>query len=142
MRFRSNEDVYSLVKSFEERTLPKSSWTHSAHLAVASFYCSVLPFGMARNVMRDGIHWLNDSHGTPNTDNTGYNETLTLFWLKRIWNLLDSRVGHRDLVTSVNDVIATYSDPKLPLSYYSPELLFSAKARRDYYPPIFALNPH
>src|SRR5262245_58153348 len=118
MRFRSNDDVYSLLKSFEDRTIPKSDWTHAAQLAVASFYCSAMPFGMARNVMRDGILWLNDQHGTPNTAYSGYNETLTFFWLKRIWNFLDSRVGHSDLATSANDVIARFNDPDLPLSYY------------------------
>ena len=141
MKFRSNEEVFELVKAFEERTLPRHGWTHDAQLAVATFYCNSLPFGMARNVMRDGIHWLNDIHGTPNGDDNGYHETLTLFWLKRVWNYIDSRVGHTDLFSLANDVIANLSDHELPFRYYSRELLFSAKARRDYYPPDLRPRP-
>jgi len=84
---------------------------------------------MARN--GDGIRWLNDIHGTPNGDDSGYHETLTLFWLKRVWNFIDSRVGHTDLFSLANDVIANLSR----------ELLFSAEALRDYYPRI-SLDPH
>jgi len=141
MKFRSNDQVYELVKAFEERTLPRYRWTHETRLAVATFYCNSLPFGMARNVMRDGIHWLNDIHGTPNSDDDGYHETLTLFWLKRIWNFIDSRVGHVDLASLVNEVIARFPDPDLPLLFYSQELLYSKKARRDYYPPDLRLRP-
>ena len=136
-----NPATGQLVKAFEERTLPREGWTHHAQLAVATFYCNTLPFSMARNVMRDGIHWLNDIHGTPNSDDSGYHETLTLFWLKRIWNFIDSRTGHTDLFSLVNDTIANFGDQELPLTYYSRELLFSVEARREYYPPDLRLTP-
>ena len=141
MTFSSNKEIYDLVKAFERRTLPRYRWTHEAHLAVATFYCSTLPFGMARNVMRDGILWLNDLHGTPNNETSGYHETLTLFWLKRVWNFIDSRIGHAEMTSLVNDVIKTLGDPDLPLRFYSRDLLYSAKARREYYPPDVRLRP-
>ncbi|HKP69855.1 MAG TPA: hypothetical protein VJV05_11275 [Pyrinomonadaceae bacterium] len=141
MTFTNNKEIFDLVVAFEDRTLPRYSWTHHAHLAVATFYCSTLPFGMARNVMRDGIHWLNDRYGTPNDAVNGYHETLTVFWLKRIWNFMDSRVGHNDIAGLVNEVIATFGNKDLPLQYYSSELLNSPKARREYYPPDLRLRP-
>ena len=85
MIIRNNDDIYSLVKSFEERTISKADWTHSAHLIVGLFYCRTMPFAVAKNLIRDGICWLNDTHGVPNDDNNGYHETLTVFWMKRIW---------------------------------------------------------
>jgi hypothetical protein len=135
MTIRTTEDIYTLVKAFENRTITKSEWTHSAHLAVGLYYCRTLPFAVAKNVMRDGIHWLNDRHGTPNTDESGYHETLTVFWLKRIWNFLDERADVRNLATLANELIERFNDPDLPLKYYTRELLFSASARREYVTP-------
>jgi hypothetical protein len=92
-------------------------------------------FVVAKNVMRDGIYWLNDSHGTLNTDDNGYHETLTVFWLKRIWNFLDERIEVLSLAKLANELIERYDDPRLPFSYYSRSLLLSASARHEYFPP-------
>ena len=135
MILKTNEDVYRLVEAFEKRTLTKGEWTHAAHLVVGLFYCRTLPFAVARNVMRDGICWLNDTHGTLNTDDSGYHETLTVFWMNRIWNYLDQAGATKSLVVLANELVDRYNKPDLPLSYYSRETLYSASARRDYIPP-------
>lgn len=142
MRFNDTKEVYSLVNAFENRTIPKSEWTHQAHLAVGLYYCRTRPFAVAKNVMRDGIYWLNDTHGTPNTDDSGYHETLTVFWLKRIWNFLDERQDTLSLATLANELIERYNDPGLPLHYYSRELLFSTSARHEYLPPDLRKKHH
>ncbi len=135
MKFNDSREIYSLVKGFENRTIAKSEWTHEAHLVVGLYYCRTRAFAVAKNVMRDGIYWLNDTHGTPNTDDSGYHETLTVFWLKRIWNFLDERSEVLSLATLANELIDLYNDPRLPLSYYSRDLLFSTSARHEYVPP-------
>lgn len=135
MIFHNNEDIHRLVGSFENRTITKDNWTHAAHLVVGLYYCQTLPFAVAKNMMRDGICWLNDTHGTPNTFNSGYHETLTVFWLKRIWNFLDELQDGGSLASIANTLIERFDDPNLPLKYYSRELLYSAAARRDYLPP-------
>lgn len=142
MIFQTNEDIYLLVKSFEDCTIAKSEWTHAAHLTVGLFYCRLLQFAVAKNVIRDGIYWLNDRHGTPNTADSGYHETLTVFWLKRIWNFLDEREWTNDMAPLANELIEKYSDPGLPLRYYTRELLFSAQARCEYYPPNLHVQNH
>jgi len=142
MKFNDTQEVYSLVKAFENRTIPKAEWTHEAHLAVGLYYCRTRPFAVAKNVMRDGIYWLNDTHETPNTDDSGYHETLTIFWLKRIWNFLDERSEVLSLATLANELIELYTDPRLPLRYYSRELLFSTSARHEYFPPDLRLKRH
>ena len=141
MKITSMEDICNLVKSFEERTIAHSDWTHAAHLSVGFYYVQRLPFAVAKNVMRDGIHWLNDRHGIPNTATSGYHETLTVFWLKRIWNFLDSRPDRNDLPALANQLISVYNDSRFPLGFYSRQLLFSAEARRDYYPPDLHVRP-
>jgi|KBSSwiStaDraftv2_1062776.scaffolds.fasta_scaffold30857_3 hypothetical protein len=142
MKFNDTQEIYSLVKAFENRTMLKSEWTHEAHLVVGLYYCRTRAFAVAKNVMRDGIYWLNDTHGTPNTDDSGYHETLTIFWLKRIWNFLDERSDVLPLAALANELIDLYDDPRLPLSYYSRELLFSTSARHEYFPPDLRQNRH
>lgn len=137
--YKTDSDIHSLVQAFEERTLPKSDWTHAAHLTVALYYCSLHPFGTARNLMRDGIHWLNDSHGTPNTDDSGYHETLTVFWLRTVCEFLDESRGQMDLYLLANKLVTAFEDSKLPFKYYSRELLFSTFARYNYVEPDLRL---
>ena len=82
MIYNTDKEVELLIETFEKRTLPKTEWTHAAHLIVGLYYCFHHPFGVAKNLMSDGIYWLNDAHGTANTETSGYHETLTVFWLR------------------------------------------------------------
>ena len=135
MIFRTDEEVHILAKAFEERTLPKADWTHAAHLAVGLYYCYQNPLGVAKNLMSDGIYWLNDAHGTANNDSSGYHETITVFWLRTIANYLD-RVGRdKTLAELANGVVRTFDNPNLPLQFYSRECLFSPRARLSFVEP-------
>ena len=134
MIYKTDEEIFLLITAFEERTLPKADWTHAAHLTVGLYYCVHHPFGAAKNLMSDGIYWLNDAHGTPNTETSGYHETLTVFWLKTVAEFLDESAG-KSLAETANGLIASRCDAKLPLKFYSRELLFSAAARAQYVEP-------
>ena len=135
MIYKTDEEVNLLVKRFEERTLPKIDWTHGAHLTVGLFYVFHHPFGVAKNLMSDGIYWLNDMHGTPNTETSGYHETLTVFWLRTVKEFLDSRVKGDSLAHLANDLVTYYNDTGLPFNFYSRERLFSVEARMSYVEP-------
>jgi hypothetical protein len=135
MIYKTVEEVNLLVNRFEERTLPKTEWTHAAHLTVGLYYCFHYPFGTAKNLMSDGIYWLNDAHGTPNTETSGYHETLTVFWLKTIAAFISENKEEKSLVVLANNLLAVCNDTKLPLKYYSRELLFSTEARLNYVEP-------
>ncbi len=133
MIYNTDEEVKRLVKAFEERTLTKDEWTHAAHLTVGLYYCLNYPFAVAKNLMSDGILWLNDAHGTPNTDTSGYHETLTMFWLLTIEEFL-GKTKCGSLAETANHLIAS-CDTKLPSRFYSREFLFSREARARYVEP-------
>lgn len=135
MIYKTDEEVTLLLKAFEERTLLKTEWTHAAHLTVGLYYCFHHPFGVAKNLMRDGIYWLNDTHETPNTDSSGYHETLTIFWLETVAKFLEKNKGEKSLAILANNLIAACNNTKLPLEFYSRELLFSPEARANYVEP-------
>jgi hypothetical protein len=48
MMFANTQEVYALVKAFENRTIPKSEWTHQAQLAVGLYYCKTRPSSWRR----------------------------------------------------------------------------------------------
>ena len=136
--YRSDEEVLALVRAFDDQSLPKSEWTHAAHLTVGMHYCLENPPAAARNLMRDGIRRLNDAHGTPNTENSGYHETLTCFWIDVIKRFLADREPGEGLATLANRLVAECGDPQLPFRYYSRELLFSPQARFSLVAPDLA----
>jgi hypothetical protein len=71
------EDIPGLVTAFEGCTLPKTRWTHSAHLTVAHHYLWHHSREEATRRMRGSIQRYNASQDNP----TGYHETITLGWL-------------------------------------------------------------
>ena len=135
MMIKEEKELADLVKAFEERTLMKSEWTHAAHLLVGMHYCLNHSFGIAKNLMRDGIYWLNDAHGTPNTKTSGYHETMTMFWLAEISEFLSENSAETNLVDLANKLLEELDDSKLPFRFYSRELIFSSKARETIVEP-------
>lgn len=135
MIYKSDEEVILLAKAFEERTLTKAEWTHAAHLTVGLYYCFNHPFYFAKNLMSDGICWLNDIHGTPNTETSGYHETLTVFWLTVVSDFIEKRGRDKGLAALANELVESCNDTKLPFRFYSHELLFSVKARMNFVEP-------
>lgn len=132
--YNNDTEIIDLIERFETRSLPKSEWTHAAHLTVALFYCTSHPIGTARNLMRDGIIWLNDSHGTENSDTSGYHETLTWFWMDVVHEFILGRRKGEPLYMMANALVNALSSD-LPLHVYSRELLFSVAARSYYIAP-------
>lgn len=135
MIYKQDEEVNLLVRKFEERTLKKEDWTHAAHLAVGLFYLFHNPFGVAKNLMSDGIYWLNDAHGTPNTETSGYHETLTVFWLRTIAEFLENNRSEKSLANLANGLLKECNDTSLPFKFYSRERIFSVEARLSYVEP-------
>ena len=68
------------ISGWRSGTLPKSSWTHGAHVAVAACLAFDHPQEEALNLTRAGIVHFNTCVGTANTEDSGYHETLTRFW--------------------------------------------------------------
>ncbi len=85
--------------------------------------------------MREGIQRYNAAMGIQQTKNSGYHETITLFWLWiGLWYLAEQRISALAL-DEVNQFIQRCSDPQLPLHYYSRDRLMSWEARTDWVEP-------
>ena len=133
--FRTTEEILSLVRRFEDCTLPREEWTHAAHLTVALWHLLQFDWPEAVARVRSGIKRYNAAHGIVTTPTGGYHETLTLFWLRTVRAFLEAeRNEARALVHLANDLTATH-EKGLPLTHYTRALLFSPEARADWVEP-------
>ncbi len=133
--FRTSEEMFELLRRFEDCTLPREEWTHAAHLTVALWHLLQFDWPEAVARVRRGIRRYNAAHGIPATPTGGYHETLTLFWLRAVRAFLEEgRNEGRSLVALAND-LAARADSRLPLRHYTRERLFSPEARAEWVEP-------
>lgn len=128
-------DIAAFIRAFETCTLPKPRWTHPAHLLVGLWYLSKHAPDEALNIVRERIRAYNESVGTANSDDGGYHETLTRFYLDGIAAHV-ARHSNEPLAKSLALLLGTplvRSD--WPLTYYSRERLFSVRARQQWVEP-------
>jgi hypothetical protein len=131
----SDAQLDAFVLRFRERTLPKTEWTHHAHLAVGTWHVHRYGTAAAMDLLRDGIRALNDSHGTANTDSSGYHETITRAYAHLIALFLADSPGST-LSERVQSLLASpLAGKDTLLEYYSRDRLMSAAARREWIGP-------
>jgi hypothetical protein len=133
--YRSPHEIDSLIHAFQECSLPRSQWTHEAHLTVALWYLFYDSESEAIDAIRNGIKHYNSVRGIESTKDSGYHETLTLFWVQKIRQYLAGELRNRSIVNIANGLIAKYADRTLPFSYYSRDRLMSAEARSSWVEP-------
>jgi hypothetical protein len=137
-RWPSAAELDTLVAAFVAATLPKPAWTHLAHLAVGTWH--VHHYGPAEALarLRAAIRRLNDAHGTPNTDSSGYHETITRAYVELIVDFLAQDGEDSAIADRVQALLASPLAPRdALLAYYSKERLMSVAARREWVPPDF-----
>ncbi len=133
--FGSVEEIRMLVRGFESGRLAREEWTHAAHLSVACWYLLHHPRAVATRMIRDGIKRFNDAKGIVTTTESGYHETMTLFWIHIVHSYLCS-TAHTDYLSLFNDLIARHgADKHLPFEYYSHACLMSPEARAAWVEP-------
>ena len=141
--YRSPKEIDSLIHAFQEGNLSRSQWTHEAHLTVALWYLCYDSEQEAINAIRNGIKRYNSVQGIETTKNSGYHETLTLFWVRTIRRYLADESQNRSIVHLANGWIAKYADSlrdssasrTLPFRYYTRDRLMSWEARNNWVEP-------
>ncbi len=133
--YRSPNEIDSLIHAFQECSLPRSQWTHEAHLTVALWYLFYDSEQEAINAIRSGIKRYNSVQGIESSKDSGYHETLTLFWVRTIRQYLAQESRERSIVHLANGLIAKYADRTLPFRYYTRDRLMSWEARVNWVEP-------
>ncbi len=120
---------------FESHALPKEHWTHEAHLAVAILFLKKYRHYDAICRLKAGIMTLNAAHGTANTAEGGYHETLTLFWISVISLFIERHPSFTEAETVNAFVHSPLANKHLPFLFYSRETVLSEMGRAHYVSP-------
>lgn len=135
MIFQTWLEIEQLVHSFQDCTLPRDRWTHAAHLTIAGWYLLNCSLEDATTQICNRIQRYNSAMGIQMTRDSGYHETLTLFWIHTVHQFLMEQNQQEPLLQSINNLIQVCNDPRLPLRYYSRDRLFSWEARTGWLEP-------
>jgi len=131
MSHLTEEEILDIVRAFEDGTIKRADWRHAEHLTVAFYYAFHHDYETALMKMRAGIFNLLGCFEIDLSKEIPYHETLTVFWMRTINDLLKKQNDH-SLVETANEVLKICGDKDLPLKIYSREFLFSDEARKNY----------
>ena len=132
--YENESDVEALVRGFEDCTTRAADFTHGAHLTVALWYLRRSGMATATGMMRESLlRFIKHHH------EQGYNETITVFWLRVVQSFLEKAHARgaegRSMTELANALMATYNDSRLIYDYYSKELLKTQAAKETFVEP-------
>jgi hypothetical protein len=131
--FRSDEEVWEVLRGFESCELPPAEFDHARHLAVA--LALLVRGGDEREAaagVRDGLAKYLARHGV---DARKYHETVTLFWVRRVAAFLARAGSGRTLAELANELARECGDARLVFDYYSRALIETDEARTRWVGP-------
>jgi hypothetical protein len=134
--YASDHDVALIAKRLLDRTLPKSEWTHAAHCAATVYLMREQPDIDLATALPTIIRRYNEATGTPNTDASGYHETITQFYLRAIGHVLGRLPQDLSIKDTCNRVLTSpFGARTFPLEFYSKDRLFAVEARHSWVEP-------
>jgi hypothetical protein len=140
--FHDDAEIVRIGEGLLARTLPRSDWTHEAHLAATTYLLTRRPDVDIDKDLPGIIRAYNESVGGVNSDSEGYHETITRLFLHGVRLFLSEADGHEALHELVNELLLSpMGRREWPLRFYSPERLFSVEARRKFMPPDISALP-
>lgn len=129
-------DLDGFAARFVACRVPKPEWTHLAHLAIGMCHIHTYGADEALTRLRLGIRRLNDSHGTLNSETSGYHETITRAYVRLLAQFFDACPSAMPLAERVSRLIASpLAEKEALLEFYSRELLMSPEARASWVEP-------
>ena len=121
-------------------SLPKSEWTHEAHLATCAWLILERREIEPERDLPDLIRRYNESVGGVNDATQGYHETITQASIRGVRLALSLSAG--GLAERVNALLRSPQGRReWPLGFYSRERLFSVEARLGWVEPDLADLP-
>jgi len=140
--FESDAAIARIGEGLLARTLPRTDWTHEAHLGATTYLLTRRPDVDLDRDLRAIISGYNESVGGVNDDTQGYHETITRVFLHGVRLFLAEADPDDSLHELVNDLLQSPMGRRdWPLRFYSAERLFSVEARRKFVAPDLAVLP-
>ena len=134
--FTTDAEIERIGEGLIARTLPRADWTHEAHLAATTYLLTRRPDVDLDRMLPDIIRRYNASVGGVNSDSEGYHETITRVFLHGVRLFLSEADPGEPLHELVNELLLSPMGKRdWPLRFYTPELLSSVEARREWVTP-------
>jgi hypothetical protein len=123
------------VHRWDAGRLTKPEWTHAAHVGTAAYYAFNLEVEALFERMKAGIIHHNESVGTANTEDNGYHETLTRFWVETIAKFVRSENFSTRFEAVKHTANLFGEDRDRHRLYYSFDVVRDRRARREWIKP-------
>jgi hypothetical protein len=120
-------EILTLVDGLERCLFSPSEFHHQDHLVVATVYLYTADFAGALDKLRASLARFTAHHGA-----SGYNETVTRFWLLQVEKHIDRNLC---LQESVRRMRAALSQKEMIFEFYSRERLNSHEAKNGWVEP-------
>jgi hypothetical protein len=131
----SGELLETFVHDWASGVLPKSAWTHAAHVGVTGYHAYDHDPAAVFAEMKRGILHFNTCTGVVNGRDSGYHETLTHFWSDRIASAVRYAGPGSRLEAARSAVRLFGEDRDLPSLFYSFDVVQDRRARAEWVPP-------
>jgi hypothetical protein len=119
---------------FENRTWPGGEFRHRHHLAIA--VCYILESSQPMDALRKSIKSYNVSQGGENTEDRGYHETITRFWIELVSAYMASLPAGLSRLEIARLVVENFASQRdLFQQYYNFDVLKSREARANWIDP-------
>ena len=118
-------------EDFRLGRITPAQFDHRAHVRLAYILLCDSPVGEATDGMRAALVEFIARNGV---DPAKYHETITRAWILAVRHFMERSPGS-DSADQFIDANPRLLDPKIMLTHYSAELLFSAEARAQFVPP-------
>ena len=140
--FHSDAEIAHVGEGLVACILPRTEWTHEAHLAATTYLLLRRPDLDIDKELPGLIRRYNESVGGVNSDTEGYHETITQVFLHGVRLFLAEAEREEPLHELVNELLLSPMGQRdWPLRFYSPQRLFSVEARRQFVEPDLAALP-
>jgi hypothetical protein len=128
--YQNESEIQAVVDGFE--SCCTTNFKHRDHLTVAVAYLVADGLDKASQRMRRALFTFIDHH---QVDRAKYNETITIFWLQRVQQVMNELPQEASLLDKCNHVLDSLGDKGLVYEYYSKETLSSEAARKEFLQP-------
>jgi hypothetical protein len=131
-----------ILHGFEDGSFPKEQWNHAAHLRVAGCYLLGHPVEEALRRMREGVRRYNEATGGKNSEDSGYHETLTCFWIAVAGGFLAALLGRMTAADKIQALVDEFGSRRdLFREYYGFDVVKSREARAGWVEPDLKALP-
>jgi hypothetical protein len=129
--FSSSAAVRHLGERLIASCLPRTEWTHEAHVAACYWLAAERPDICLSHDLPGIIRRHNDSVGTPNTNSSGFHATITHCYAMGVAAFHRRCDDTSPLVDRTNILLTQPEGARdWPLRFFSRDRLFSVEARR------------